>query len=90
MTVTIELKNSETFNLLRSLESLGLIHVKTSIVRDEKFDISNENHSRRWLRGCCKDLPGSSVDDFLTHCHTEKERELAAEKRQSGKKNNNA
>jgi hypothetical protein len=36
----------------------------------------------RWLRGCCKNLPGGSVDDFLAHCRSDKEQELAVEKRQ--------
>jgi hypothetical protein len=36
----------------------------------------------RWLRGCCKNQPGGSVDDFLTNCRSDKERELAIEKRQ--------
>jgi hypothetical protein len=34
------------------------------------------------LRGFCKDSPGT-VDEFLAECHTEKERELAIEKRQA-------
>jgi hypothetical protein len=46
--------------------------------------------TNRWLRGCCKNQPGGSVDDFLTHCHSDKERELAIEKRQEEERSRRA
>ena len=36
----------------------------------------------QWLRGCCKNIPGGSVDDWLARSHEDKEYELAIEKRQ--------
>jgi hypothetical protein len=49
--------------------------------------VANPN---RWLRGCCKNQPGGSVDDFLTHCHSDKEREIAIEKRQEEERSRHA
>ena len=34
------------------------------------------------LRGIHKNIPGASVDEFLSRCREDKERELAIEKRQ--------
>ena len=86
MTLTIELKNQGTLNLLRELESLGLIHMQSP-----PGNIQRESgHSKRWLRGCCKDLPEGSVDEFLARCRIDKQLELAIEKRQEQENNHRA
>ena len=41
-----------------------------------------DKRSFRWLRGCCENIPGGSVEDFLARCREDKEHELAIEKRQ--------
>jgi hypothetical protein len=53
------------------------------------FTSSVADHNR-WLRGCCKNQPGGSVDDFLTHCRSDKEQELAIEKRQEEERSHHA
>ena len=50
-------------------------------VTTEKASRNDEN-PHRWLRGCCKNVPGGSVEDFLARCREDKEHELAIEKRQ--------
>ena len=42
------------------------------------------------LRGIHKNIPGASVDEFLSRCREDKERELAIEKRQQEERNRNA
>ena len=79
MTVTIEIKNRGTLNLLRELEALGLIRVQTPSSRNT---MQKEPPPNRWLRGSCKNLPENSVDEFLARCRADKEKELAAEKHQ--------
>jgi len=82
MTVTIEVINQGSLNLLRNMESLGLIHLTHPVSHNfEKVELQ-EKHANRWLRGCCKNLPKGSVDDFLANCRADKEREFAIEKRQ--------
>ncbi|MCL2068136.1 MAG: hypothetical protein FWG99_11825 [Treponema sp.] len=39
------------------------------------------------LRGIHKNIPGASVDEFLSRCHEDKERELAIEKREQEERN---
>ena len=41
-----------------------------------------DKNSYQWLRGCCENVPGGSVEDFLARCREDKEHELAIEKRQ--------
>jgi hypothetical protein len=82
MTVTVEVTNPGSLNLLKDMENLGLIHVQPSAVQETKVPSSNDEHSYRWLRGCCKDIKGGSVDNFLAHSREDKEYELAIEKRQ--------
>jgi hypothetical protein len=82
MTVTIEVKNQGTLNLLQNLEGLGLIHIQAPVFRYGTQTVTEDASPNRWLRGCCKDLPEGSVDNFLAHCRADKEREIAIEKRQ--------
>ena len=39
------------------------------------------------LRGIHKNIPGASVDEFLSRCREDKERELAIEKRRQEERN---
>ena len=81
MTVTIEVIKPETLNLLRNMESMGLIHVKTSVPHDSEDTVPGDKYAYRKLRGIHKNMPGASVDEFLSRCRSDKERELAMEKR---------
>jgi len=82
MIVTVEVKESGAIKLLNDLENLGLIHVKPAVSQDNVKPAGEDVPSYQWLRGCCKDLPGGSVEDFLKRCREDKEHELAIEKRQ--------
>ena len=82
MTVTIEVKSQGTLNLLQDMEGLGLIHIYAPSSLDNTKTVPGDSNSYSWLRGCCKNLPGGSVDEFLANCRADKERELAIEKRQ--------
>jgi len=44
--------------------------------------VHEETPPYQWLRGCCKDIPGGSVEDFLARSRADKEHELEIEKRQ--------
>jgi len=83
MIVTVEVKNQRTLDLLRAIEGLGLIHVNTPVPPQaaEKTDQEKVPPYHR-LQGCCKNIPGGSVEDFLARSRTDKEYELAIEKRQ--------
>jgi hypothetical protein len=91
MIMTIEVVNPKSINLLRGMEDLGLIHVQapasTEAECEEKSSIGA--CSALWLRGSCKNLPGS-VDEFLARCRADKEHELAIEKRQEEERNHRA
>jgi len=82
MTVTIEVMKQETYNILRELENLGLIHVNPVSPQKTSDFVCEKQPPYLWLRGCCKNIPGGSVDDFLKRCREDKEYELAIEKRQ--------
>jgi len=100
MTVTVEVINKGSINLLKEMENLGLINLRTSVSLDSEktsrnlppspedrtegpqVPLRNDQNSSRWLRGCCKSIPGGSVEDFLSRCREDKEHELAIEKRQ--------
>jgi hypothetical protein len=82
MTVTVEIMKHGTLNLLRALEKLGLIHVQPSVPQDAGEIVHEEEPPYQWLRGCCKDKPEGSVDNFLARCREDKEYELAIERRQ--------
>jgi len=82
MTVTVEVKNRKTLNLLNDLEILGLIHVQPSVPQDTEIAAEEDPPPYRWLLGCCKNKPEGSVENFLVRCREDKEYELAIEKRQ--------
>jgi hypothetical protein len=83
MTVTVEVKNQKTFDLLRAIEDLGLIHVNSPIPQktDDKTE-QKEKPSYHSLMGCHKGIPGASVEDFFARSRADKEHELEIEKRQ--------
>jgi len=83
MTVTIEVMNHGTLNLLREMEGLGLIHVNSPIPPQtaEKTEQGEEPSWHR-LMGIHKNIPGASVEDFFARCRADKEHELEIEKRQ--------
>ena len=82
MTVTVEVTNKGSINLLKEMENLGLINLRTSVSWNTEKIFRNDESSYRWLRGCCKNVPGGSVKDFLSRCREDKEHEFAIEKRQ--------
>jgi hypothetical protein len=83
MTVTVEVKNEKTLDLLKAIESLGLIHVDSSIPpQNAEYTVQEEVPPYDWLRGCCKNIPGCSVEDFFSRCRADKEHELEIERRQ--------
>jgi len=90
MTVTVEVKNQRTFDLLRAIEGLGLIHVNSAEKTNQEGNLrplgsvedQGEKLSYHWLRGCHKNIPGASVEDFLARSRADKEHELEIERRQ--------
>ena len=82
MAVTVEVINKGSINLLKEMENLGLINLRTSVSQISEKTSRNAQSSSRWMRGCCKSIPGGSVEDFLARCREDKEHELAIEKRQ--------
>ena len=90
MLVTIEVINKGTLSLLREMENLGLIHVRPSVSQSIASTSPDDKRSNRWLKGCCKNLPEGSVDEFLARCRADKERELAIEKRQEEERSHRA
>ena len=82
MTVNVEIMNPGTFNLLRDLEKLGLIHVQPSVSQDTGEIVHEEEPPYQWLKGIHEGIPGASVEDFFARCREDKEHELAIERRQ--------
>jgi len=82
MTVTVEIVNHGTLNLLKDLENMGLIHVQPSIPQNTEKTSQEDKCSFQQLRGIHKGIPGGSVEDFLARSREDKEHELAIEKRQ--------
>jgi len=82
MTVTVEVKNQGTFDLLKAIEGLGLIHVN-SPVQPQASEMAVHEEPPPYLRlmGCHKGLHKSTVEDFLADCRMDKEHELEIERR---------
>ena len=81
MIVTVEVKNQRTFDLLRAIEDLGLIHVNSPLPPQTAEETEQgEVPSYHWLRGCHKNIPGGSVEDFLARSRADKEHELEIER----------
>jgi hypothetical protein len=83
MTVTIEVMNQGTLNLLRDMEGLGLIHVN-SPVPPQAAEKTEQGEAPPWhrLMGIHKNIPGASVEDFFARCRADKEHEFEIERRQ--------
>jgi hypothetical protein len=83
MIVTVEVKNQKTFDLLKTIEGLGFINVNSPVSsQTAEKAVHEETPLYNWLRGCCKGIPGGSVEDFLVRSRADKEHELEIEKRQ--------
>ena len=82
MTVTVEVINKGSINLLKEMENLGLINLRTSVSQISEKTSQENKASYLSFRGCSKNQPGGSVDDFFARCREDKEHELAIEKRQ--------
>jgi len=83
MTVTVEVKNQRTFELLKAIEGLGLIHVNPPVPpQAAEKTAQEETPSYHRLMGCHKGLHNGTVEDFLADCRADKEHELEIERRQ--------
>jgi hypothetical protein len=82
MTVTVEIMNPGSLNLLNAMENIGLIHVQPSVPQNTGETVHEEEPPYQWLRGIHQGIPGGSVEDFLARKREDKEHELAIEKRQ--------
>ena len=82
MILTVEVKEQAAIKLLDNLESLGILHVKPAVSQNTEKAADEDSKSFQWLRGCCENVAGGSVEDFLARCREDKEYELAIEKRQ--------
>jgi len=82
MTVNVEVKNPKTLDLLKAIEGVGLIHVNSPIPPQKAEKTAQEIPSYHKWRGCHKNIPGASVEDFLARCREDKEHELEIERRQ--------
>jgi len=82
ITVTVEVKNQRTLDLLKAIEGLGLIHVNSPVPsQTTETAVHEEPPPYHWLRGIHKGM-GGSVENFLAGCRADKEHELEIEKRQ--------
>ena len=81
MTVTVEIMKQETLNLFEALENMGLIHIQPPVSQSAET-VHEDPPPYQWLRGCCKNIKGGSVEEFLADCHADKEREFEIERRQ--------
>jgi len=82
MTLTVEVMNKKTLNLLDAMETMGLIHVQPPVPQNPKKTTEDDKNSFRWMRGIHAGISKGTVEDFLADCRKDKEREFAIEKRQ--------
>jgi len=83
MTVTVEVSNPKTFDLLRAIEGLGLIHVNYPVTpQTAEMEVHEEPPPYLRLMGCHKGLHNGTVEDFLADCRKDKEHEFEIERRQ--------
>jgi len=90
MTVTIDIINYKSLNLLKEMENLGLIQMRFSSLQNDAETVKENTLPYNWLRGCCKNLPGGSVENFLSNSREEKERELVIDKCREKERTNRA
>ena len=86
MTLTVEVINKGSLNLLKEMENMGLINLRPSVSVDSEKASHENRASYLSFRGCSKNMSCSSVDNFLARCREDKEHELAIEKRQEGER----
>jgi hypothetical protein len=83
MTVSVEVTNQKTLDLLKAIEGVGLIHVNTPVPsQSAEMEVQEEQPPYRWMRGCHKGLHNGTVEDFLADCRKDKEHEFEIERRQ--------
>ncbi len=83
MTVTVEVRNKKTLNVLDALENLGLIHVQTPASLNAKKTAEEDKRSfSERFRGIHAGLHKGTVEDFLADCRKDKEHEFEIERRQ--------
>jgi hypothetical protein len=83
MTVTVEVKNQRTLDLLKAIEGVGLIHVNSPIPANTAEKAGQEEiPPYHWLRGAHKGLHNGTVEEFLADCRADKEHEFEIERRQ--------
>ena len=82
MTVTVEVIEKKSLNLLDAMENMGLIHVLPSVPQETDKPAREGKSFVERMRGIHAGIPGASVEDFLADCREDKEHELAIEKRQ--------
>ena len=82
MTVSVEVINHGTLNLLKELENLGLIHLQPPDAQYTAEAVHENPPPYQKLRGIHKNIPGASVENFLEDCRKDKEREFEIERRQ--------
>jgi hypothetical protein len=81
MTVTVEVINEKTIDMLNVMESMGLIHVQPPIQQETEKLAREGRRTLLEMYGIHAGRHGRTVDDFLRECHEEKERENAIDKR---------
>jgi len=82
MTVTVEIMNHGSLNLLNAMENIGLIHVQPSVPQNTGETAEEDKHSFLRFQGIHAGLHRGSVEEFLADCREDKEHELAIERRQ--------
>ena len=77
------------------IDFVGYLQQKAQQAAAQQKNVANTVQDDKYasfiqLRGIHKNIPGASVDEFLSRCREDKERELAIEKRQQEERNRHA
>ena len=77
------------------IDFVGYLQQKAQQAAAQQKNVANTVQDDKYasfiqLRGIHKNIPGASVDEFLSRCREDKERELAIEKRQQEERNHHA
>jgi len=81
MTVTVEVINEKTIDMLNVMESMGLIHMQSSVQQNAEKPMREGRRTLEQMRGIHAGHHGRTLDDFLRECHEEKERENEIDRR---------
>ena len=80
MIITVDVKNQITLNLLRNLESLGLIHLKPPAPENAATSAGDmpeaPQKANPWLRGW-SEASGDTMEAYFERKRRDKEEELA-------------